>query len=133
LIVNKPYRTFNCKSKSLNIKCKSSVCVDLIFKVLFIKNKTSFEKNLFWVVKSLPSQLYYLLISDYVQLLRYICTKIKNIQIKAKQSKLDLHANVSYVNLYIYFSSSPNCLPNKFLVLKYSLKLNKNSNITILN
>jgi len=39
-----------------------------------------------------------------------------------------LRANVSCVNLYT-FSNSPNCVLNKFSVLKHSLKLNKNSNI----
>jgi len=43
----------------------------------------------------------------------------------ATRSKLDLHANVSCVNLYT-FSSSYNCAPNKFSVLKHSFKLNKN-------
>jgi len=34
--------------------------------------------------------------------------------------------------LYIFLNSS-NYVPNKFLVLKHNHKLNKNSNITILN
>jgi len=40
--------------------------------------------------------------------------------IKSARSKLNLRANVSYVN-YIHFSSLTNCAPNKFSVLKHSL------------